>query len=431
MDKIYYHFVDIYIIFICIIVLNEGMREAEVQRYVIEKLEDVFPGMNLIGVEELLLERYRVDLHLRDSEGIDVFVEITSGRINRRKAGKILNYYSILANLDPPLKKYRFIVLGEDFSKDAESILDSFGVEAVLFRDLSIDKEKVKKNLYRKKLENVLTATESGLLSYIKTRKCSLVNVHEAREFLDVDAGYASKILGRLEEKGYLERITRGNYLFIPLEYGYEERYPPMNSLVVGSVLAAPYYYGYQTANNYYGFTSQFSPKAYICTVKPRRRFRWRNTSYKFVTLIDEKFFGFTKIKADGCEVYMAEPEKTVLDSLDKPDYCGGIPLVSYALSNAFSSDIDLDKLLSYSARIGSNAVLHRLGYLVELLSERGYVKVRNDFLDALAEIIPEGNSYTYLGPVGTHGRKGSVEGRWKMIMNIDETTVLSELEVK
>lgn len=407
------------------------MKEAGVQRYVVENLEDVFPGMSLIGVEELLLERYRVDLHLRDNEGIDVFVEITSGKINRRKAGQILNYYSILANLDPPLKKFRLIVLGEDISENAEDILGSFGVEVALFRDLSIDEEKVRKNLYSKNLENVLTATESEIVSYIKASKCSLVNVHEAQELLNVDAGYASKILARLEDKGYLERITRGNYLFIPLEYGYEERYPPMNSLVVGSVLAAPYYYGYQTANNYYGFTSQFSPRAYICTVKPRRSFRWRNTNYKFVTLIDEKFFGFMKIKVDGCEVNLAEPEKTILDSLDKPDYCGGIPFVSYALYNAFSSDIDLDKLLSYALRMSSNAVLHRLGYLVELLSERGYVKVGNDFLDALAEIIPEGNSYTYLGPVGTHGRKGSVEGRWKMIMNVDETTVLSELEVK
>ncbi|MCW3990746.1 MAG: hypothetical protein NWE88_11810 [Candidatus Bathyarchaeota archaeon] len=407
------------------------MREAEVQRYVIENLEDVFPGMSLIGVEELLLERYRVDLHLRDTEGIDVFVEITSGKINRRKAGQILNYYSILANLDPPLKKYRFIVLGEDISEDADDILDSFGVEVALFRDLSIDEQKVSRHLYSKNLENVLTATESGLLSYIKARRCGLVNVHEAQEFLNIDAGYASKIMGRLAEKGYLERITRGRYLFIPLEYGYDERYPPMNSLVVGSVLAAPYYYGYQTANNHYGFTSQFSPKAYICTVKPRRSFRWRNTSYKFVTLVDDKFFGFTKIEADGCEVNIAEPEKTVLDSLDKPGYCGGIPFVSHVLSNAFSSDIDLDKLLSYSVRMGSNAVIHRLGYLVELLSERGYVSVRKDFLDALAEIIPEGNSHTYLGPVGTHGRKGPVEGRWKMIVNVDEATVLSELEVK
>jgi len=407
------------------------MREAEAQRYVIENIEDVFPGMTLIGVEELLLERYRVDLHLRDNEGIDVFVEITSGTINSRKAGQILNYYSILANLDPPFKEYRFIVLGEDISEDAEGILDSFGVEVVLFRNISIDEEKVREHLYSKDLENVLTATESGLLSHIKARKCSLINVHEARELLDVDAGYASKILGRLEKKGYLERITRGNYLFIPLEYGYEERYPPMNSLVVGSVLAAPYYYGYQTANNYYGFTSQFSPKAYICTVKPRRSFRWRNTSYKFVTLIDEKFFGFTKIEADGCEVNIAEPEKTVLDSLDKPDYCGGIPQVSYVLYNAFSSNLDLDKLLSYALRMGSKAVLHRLSYLVDLLSERGYVKVGKDFLDTVSDIIPEGASYTYLGPVGTHGRKGSVEGRWKIIMNVDETTVLSELEVK
>lgn len=407
------------------------MREAEALRYVIENLEDVFPGMSLVGIQELLLERYRVDLHLIDGEGVDIFIEVFTGRITERRASRVLNYYSILANLDPPLKKFRFIVLGEDISENAENILDSFGVEVLLFRDLSIDEQKVRKHLYRKNLESVLTPIESELLSHIKTSKCSLVDSKEVQKYLNIGAGYASKILERLDRKGYLERIIRGKYLFIPLEYGYEERYPPMNSLVVGSVLMEPYYYGYQTANNYHGFTSQFSPTAYICTVKPRRNFRWRNTSYRFVTLVVNKFFGFTKVKADGCDVNVAEPEKAVLDTLDKPGYCGGVSQAAYVVSNALGSGLDTDKLLSYVVRMGQNSVLQRLGYLVELLSERGLINVGEDFLNSITGLIPEGVSYTYLGPVGTHGHQGPVEGRWKIIMNVDEATVLSELEVK
>jgi len=407
------------------------MKEAEVQRYVSENIENVFPGMSLIGTEELLLERYRADLHLRDDEGVDVFIEIVSGKITERKAGQILNYYSILANLDPPLKEFRFIVLGEDITENAKNILENFGVEVMLLRGLSIDDQKVRRHLRRKDLENVLTAVESDLLSHIKASKCSPVDSKKVQDYLNVEAGYASKILERLGQKGYLERIIRGKYLFIPLEYGYEERHPPMNSLVVGSVLTAPYYYGYQTANNIHGFTSQFSPKTYICTVKPRRSFRWRNTSYKFVTLVDDKFFGFTKAEMDGCKIYVAEPEKAVLDSLDKPDYCGGVSQAVYVVSNALSSGVDGDKLLSYAGRMGSNSVLQRLGYVVELLSGRGLIKVGEDFLGSITGLIPEGASYTYLGPVGTHGRKGPVEGRWKIIMNVDEATALSELEVK
>lgn len=407
------------------------MREAEVQRYVIENMEEVFPGMSIVGIEELLLERYRVDLHLRDDEGVDVFIEIVSGEITGRKAGQILNYYSILANVDPPLKKFRFIVLGEDIGENARNILGNFGVEVMLLKGLSIDEQKVRRHFRRKDLKNVLTAVESDLLSHIKASKCSLVDSKKVKDYLNVEAGYASKILERLDQKGYLERIIRGKYLFIPLEYGYEERYPPMNSLVVGSVLTMPYYYGYQTANNYHGFTSQFSPKTYMCTVKPRRRFRWRNTSYKFVTLVDDKFFGFTRAEADGCKIYVAEPEKAVLDSLDKPNYCGGVSQVIYVVSNALSSDVDRDKLLLYADRMGSNSVLQRLGYVVERLSERGWINVGEDFLDSIMGLIPEGASYSYLGPVGTHGRKGPVEGRWKIIMNVDETTALSELEVK
>ena len=407
------------------------MKEVEVQRYIIENIENVFPEMSLIGTDELLLKRYRVDLHLRDDKGVDVFIEIVSGKINERKAGQILNYYSIISNLDPTLKDFRFIVLGEDVSGNTKNILESFGVEVMLLKALSINEENLSIHIGQKKLKNVLTAVESDLLSHIVASKCSLVDSKKVQAFLNVEAGYASKILERLDQKGYLERIIRGKYLFIPLEYGYEERYPPMNSLVVGSVLTTPYYYGYQTANNYHEFTSQFSPKTYICTVKQRRSFRWRNTSYKFVTLVNNKFFGFTEVESDGCTIFVAEPEKAVLDSLDKPNYCGGVSQVVYVVSNAFTSYIDMDKLLSYANRMSSNSVLQRLGYIVELLSERGLIKIRKDFLDSVKELISENTSYTYLGPVSSHGREGPSESKWKIILNVDEVNALSELEVK
>jgi predicted transcriptional regulator of viral defense system len=407
------------------------MKESEVLRYIIENLEYIFPGMSLVGVQELLLERYRVDLHLIEGESSDVFIEVFTGRITKRRASRVLNYYSILANLDPPLKKFRFIVLGEDITRKVESILDSFGVEVRLFRDISIDEQKVRKHLFHKRLENVLTPIESELLSHIKISECSLVDVKEIQKILDIKAGYASKLLERLNQKGYLERILRGKYLYIPLEYGYEDRYPPMNSLVVGSVLMEPYYYGYHTANNYHGYTLQFSPMSYICTVKPRRNFRWRNFTYKFVTLVDDKFFGFTKVKTDGCEINVAEPEKAVLDTLDKPTYCGGVSQAAYVVSAAFHTGLDMDKLLSYGIRMKKLSILQRLGYLVELLSERGFINIRGDFLNYITSLIPEDVSYTYLGPVTIHGKQGPVEDRWKIIMNVNEVTVLSELEVK
>ena len=407
------------------------MKEVEVQRYISENIENVFPGMSIIGTDELMLERYWVDLHLRDDEGIDVFIEIVTGNVTKRKVGQILNYYSILANLYPPLKEFRFVVLVEEISKSIKNILENFGVEVMLLKDLSIDKEKVNENLRRKNLENVLTLVESDLLSHVKASKCSIVDLKKAQDLVNVEARYASKILERLEQKGYLERIIRGKYLFIPLEYGYEERYPPMNSLVVGSVLTAPYYFGYQTANNYHGFTSQFSPKTYICTMKPRRNYRWRNISYKFVTLVKNKFFGFMGVETDGCEIFVAEPEKAILDSLDKPDYCGGVPQVANAVFKGFNSGVDKNKLLQYAGRMGSNSVLQRLGYVVELLFEQGLINIGVDYQDSIKRLMPEDASYTYLSPVGAYNRGGPVDSKWRIIMNVDEDTILSELKVK
>ena len=51
-------------------------------------------------------------IHLKDADDTDVFIEVLSKKVDENKVGRILNYYSIIANLDPQLKSFRFIVVG-------------------------------------------------------------------------------------------------------------------------------------------------------------------------------------------------------------------------------------------------------------------------------------------------------------------------------
>lgn len=407
------------------------MSEEEIKSYLVAHLEEFFPGLELVGTEELLMNRYRPDIHLRDENNNDVIIEIVAGELNKRKVGKILNYYSIIENLRPPLKKIRFIVIGERICEDAKRILRRFNIEPISLRELNVSIKEIKRYFYREDLKNVLTPMESDLLSHINDRECKLVDVDQVKEYLNLDEKYASKMLERLEEKRYLERIIRGKYLFMPLNYGYEERYPPMNSLIVGGVVDEPYYFGYLTANRYHGFTSQYSPKAYLCTLKPRRGFMWGNSSYVFVSLIREKFFGYMEAYVDGCKVSVAEPEKAVLDSLDKSEYCGGVAQVLSILYKALSVGIDRYKLASYAGKMGSNSVIQRLGYMSETLSDKGLIDVDESFLQSIYQLMPENVSNTHLGPVSVHGNRGPVNRRWRVVENVDEETRYSEIEVK
>ncbi len=404
------------------------MQELAVENWIKNNIEKTFPGFTLVSNNEIIADRIEVDIHLKDEKQRDVFIEVKTSELRPSDVGKLLNYYSILSNLDN-VREMRFIVILPTIKKETRNILNSFGIETLLLNNLSKDDMVFNSSLHR--LTNVLTPTEAEVLSFINERKCSIITVKEIAHSFNYDNSYASKLLERLERKQYLERIKRGIYLYVPLEYGYENRFTPMNSLVVGSILVEPYYFGYQTANRFHGFTTQFSPVTYICTTKVKRMHKWKSIRYKFVNLVQDKFFGYEKHISDGCEVFIANPEKAVLDSIDKPDYCGGMSQVVAVILNAFKRDLDNDRLLNYANKFGSNTVIQRLGYLVESLSENNYLDINGHFVESIERLLPDKISNTFLGPVEPNNRGGSIDNKWHIIENVPIENLLDEIKVR
>ena len=126
----------------------------------------------------------------------------------------------------------------------------------------------------------------------------------------------------------------------------------------------------------------------------------------------------------------MAEPEKAILDALDKPEYCGGTPQVVAVVASALRRGVDHGKLLDYVEKFGSNTVIQRLGYVSEFLNEKGLIDV-DETIEAIEDLVPEDASYTLLGSVRKHGRKGPVNSRWSIVENIEECALLDEVEVR
>lgn len=92
--------------------------------------------------------------------------------------------------------------------------------------------------------------------------------------------------------------------------------------------------YGYwlkvpATANHFYGLSTQVPATVYVATTKTKRPTEIRGVEYRFVTLKPSRFFGYQKARVYTAEVMIAEPEKAVVDSLDKMSYAGGIAEVA------------------------------------------------------------------------------------------------------
>lgn len=262
-------------------------------------------------------------------------------------------------------------------------------------------------------LDRNLSTRESRLLSSLAAAGADTFTLVQAREALGPDADAAARVLYRLAAKGWLARLQRGTYRLIPLEAGPEARWAA-HEYCVAATLVSPYYLAYATALHHYGYSERRPGQVWIATTRRKRPLTVEGVRYRFVTL-ETKFFGYTdQPLLNGC-VLMAEREKAIADGFDHPEYCGGV--IEPAKGLWYGSDeIDLDKTIAYSRRLGNRSAMRRLGYWLELLG----------FTDeaTLKQLETLGNrNYARLDPVGP--ARGPKNARWRLIVNIPERQLL------
>ncbi|WP_148882910.1 type IV toxin-antitoxin system AbiEi family antitoxin domain-containing protein [Thermococcus aciditolerans] len=231
--------------------------------------------------------------------------------------------------------------------------------------------------------------------------------VMEAREKLGLSDKLLNYYLQELTKEGFLKRIYRGVYAVTP-----NPAQPPVvDDFLLASLIVKPSAVAYWSALNYYGLTEQIPRTTFIQTPKKRGypgRISIGGRRFRVVTVRPHKFFGLTTIRRGGRNVSITDPEKTLIDCLDKPQYCGGIIEVMKALRNGA---FDKETLLAYAERMGSTTVLKRLGFLSERLG-----------LDLEEEIkIPEKNlrSFSLLDP--TMPPDGRFDRRWGLRVNVPD----------
>ena len=165
-----------------------------------------------------------------------------------------------------------------------------------------------------------LSNLEARLILHLEWEKQSVVTIKETMGILGCSYDHARQLLHRLARRRWLMPLTPGKYELIPAERG-EHAFPDTNPLFVGSTLVQPYYFSYATAAFFYGLSTQASAAVYLATtVRTRSRtYQVRGKEYRLVLQPSAKFFGAAEVDAYGSRVWMAEPEKTIVDALDRP----------------------------------------------------------------------------------------------------------------
>ena len=219
-------------------------------------------------------------------------------------------------------------------------------------------------------------------------------------------------LLFRMARDGRIEKVEKGKYIIIPL--GAEKGKYTLNEFIIGSLLVTPYSVAYWSALNFYGLTEQIPNTVFLQTTSRKKKQATEvfGVRYRIVRVKEEKFFGIRKEWIEDTQVNITDKEKTILDCLDKPQYCGGVIEVVKALK--YGSELDKIKLVEYAQKLDNSGVIRRLGYLCEFLAidiDIPEIKTRN---------------YLLLDPPMPH--KGPKNAKWRLIINLDDK-IMGDLE--
>ncbi len=256
----------------------------------------------------------------------------------------------------------------------------------------------------------------SNLLTEMSRQGKRIFTFEDAAKFYGSRSSALRELLSTLVERRWLLRVEKGKYLILPFEAGREGEWTE-HEFIIASYLIEPYYIGFRSALNYYGYTEQVSRTVFV--VSTRRKFKpaleVAGVTYRFVCMSQHKFFGASEVALDGRKVNISEPEKTIVDCLDRLEYCGGVVEVAKALWYG-RDELDFVRMADYARKAGNKAVNQRLGYLLETLesgTEKAFTLLRTSLSKRYAPLDTLGSS------------KGRYIDRWKVMVNIPEDELL------
>jgi predicted transcriptional regulator of viral defense system len=173
------------------------------------------------------------------------------------------------------------------------------------------------------------------------------------------------KVIRNLLRKGWLTRLKGGRYMLLPPERGVENL-GENNPLAVAAAVVEQSYVGWWSAAAFHGFTTQQPAVVFVAVTRQTRSRIVEDAEIRFVTVPARKFFGFKTYSVYGRSTRIAEPEKTLIDCVDRHDLAGGPVEVTRIVHEAMP-EIDQRKLVDAAMQMKSTSLLQRLGFLTDI----------------------------------------------------------------
>jgi len=269
-----------------------------------------------------------------------------------------------------------------------------------------------------------LRPVQAKLILTLVEEKRSTFTRSEAAQILGSNADALRNQLTDLVRRGWLERLGNGRYMVVPPEYGGEQT-GESNVLALASASVSEGYVGWWSAASLHGLTTQVPALINVATPAHHRPRVLAGSEVHYHTLPARKYFGVTSKEVYGRLVRVSTCEKTLIDCIDRPRFCGGMSEVCRIVWGA-AGQIDWEKMAADLLRFGSTAVVQRFGFISDLVG----AEIPEDTRAKIRSLIKPGTRTALAGASDTRGREKSIGyvAEWGITVNVDARTLLSDV---
>jgi len=226
---------------------------------------------------------------------------------------------------------------------------------------------------------------------------------------------YLWEALYHLRRNGWIVPLRRGLYALA----GSVPGVTPAHEFEIAMALVTPAAISHWSALSHHGLTEQAPRRVFVLTTArsvPRVRgarpkgaeegYPVGETVCQFVQVKPDRFFGIENVWVNESRIKMTDPERTLLDGLMAPRYCGDFSEVLHAFE-VRAPKLDLERIIRYALKLDA-ATAKRLGWTLE---RQGVDGAR---LELLRKVPVKG--YRVLDPSGP--RQGPCDTRWMIQVN-------------
>jgi len=177
--------------------------------------------------------------------------------------------------------------------------------------------------------------------------------VNDVSTITGKDQEYVKLYLNRLNKKGYIHRLQR-------------DRYTVQNDpFLVATSICWPSYISLWSALRYYDLTEQLPSIIDVLTTsnKSKNRIDFKGQTIRFTKIPSKYLFGYSKVIISDLEVFIAEPEKAVVDSviLKKVSFSEIYDIIRMNMDK-----LSPERMIDMTCQTGNKAAAKRIGWMLD-----------------------------------------------------------------